>query len=783
MPPELRSKLGRAQIEIVNFHVFKRRETLKAPKVTRQILGQGAESVGVFTETPDQMVRRAVGSLARKRNLVVLNDEAHHCYRRKPDATDELVAKELKVLKGEDRQEAEQRDRDARVWLSGLEAVAVKLGVRGVYDLSATPFFLRGSGYQEGSLFPWVVSDFGLIDAIEAGLVKIPRVPVDDDTLQPNDLPTYRTLWMRIRDKLPRKGDKIDEPSLPVELEGALLSLYGNYERSFNAWRAATTDDPDATPPVFIVVCNNTTVSKMVFDWVAGYNRTIPGQSGPAAVSGHLELFSNVVDGRWTSRPSSILVDSMQLESDDAMSDEFKRAAAAEIDVFKAEYRARFPGRDVDALSDSDLLREVMNTVGKPGRLGEHVRCVVSVSMLTEGWDANSVTHVLGVRAFGTQLLCEQVVGRGLRRMSYVTDPDSGHFLPEYAEVYGIPFTFMPASDVPKDHQYRRATTGKRVWAQPDRGHCRITFPRVVGYRYEIGDQNLAAEFDAESRLVLSNADLPTYTEVEGITGAQEVHTLDDLRTVRRSSVAFKLADELVLRFRDDPDDNGVRGIRPWLFPRLLSIVRDWMGDPRQLVLTDGVFAQLLMIGALREQAVERIYNAIVSTPGPEPRLSAILREVEAVGSTDEVDFMTAKTLWPTKAGEGTKCHVNAVTLDSRWEQTVAQRLEQMPAVKAYVKNQGMGFEIPYAIEGKQHRYMPDFVARIDDGHGPGDLLNLLIEVTGMRGRPKEAKVDTARDLWCPAVTNLGSFGRWKLVEVTDPANVISELTPLTGAR
>jgi type III restriction enzyme len=237
------------------------------------------------------------------------------------------------------------------------------------------------------------------------------------------DQPTYRALWLRIRDALPRKGRRTEaatgEPKLPVELQGALHSLYSNYEKHYRQWeeanQAATTNGAAAlTPPVFIVVCNNTNVSKLVFDYIAGWEKQLP--DGPTVVvPGQLSIFSNEENGAWRARPNTMLIDSEQLESDEAMSGDFKRIAAHEIEEFKADYRQRFPGRDVEELTDQDLLREVMNTIGKPGKLGEQIKCVVSVSMLTEGWDANTVTHILGIRAFGTQLLCEQVVGRGLR--------------------------------------------------------------------------------------------------------------------------------------------------------------------------------------------------------------------------------------------------------------------------------------------------------------------------------------------------------------------------------
>ena len=300
-----------------------------------------------------------------------------------------------------------------------------KIGIRAIYDLSATPFFLRGSGYAEGTLFPWVVSDFSLVDAIECGIVKVPRVPVADDSMV-DEIPKYRHIWPHVKDALPKKGRKSDDasgaaPELPKELQAALHSLYGNYELYYQEWKAAN-DESDTgtslTPPVFIVVCNNTNVSKLVYDWIAGWEqtKTVGDLQITSIVPGQLERFSNVErftagENRWTDRPNTILVDSSQIESGEAMSPEFKKIAAREIEEFKNEYRQRFPERDVDAITDEDLLREVMNTVGKAGRLGEQVKCVVSVSMLTEGWDANTVTHVLGIRAFSTQLLCEQVVG------------------------------------------------------------------------------------------------------------------------------------------------------------------------------------------------------------------------------------------------------------------------------------------------------------------------------------------------------------------------------------
>ncbi|MFV2063124.1 MAG: BPTD_3080 family restriction endonuclease, partial [Chloroflexota bacterium] len=432
-------QLGRARILVTNFHAFIRRDTFEAASLTRKVLAGREGDPDQFKETPGEMVRRVCRSLGTKKGIVVLNDEAHHCYQ---SATQE--SPKAPKLNADEKAEAKANAEAARVWLNGLRAVKDKIGVRAVYDLSATPFFLSGSGFREGTLFPWVVSDFSLIDAIESGIVKIPRVPVADDAMT-GDSPTYRDLWVRIREDLPRKGratqDSLgDRRDLPKELEGALISLYGHYRGSFEAWQEAGA----GTPPVFIVVCQNTNISKLVFDWVAGWEKVGPNGTG-TPIEGKLPLFSNVDRDGWLERPRTLLIDSAQLESGDAMSKDFKHMAATEIGEFKREYLALNPGASTDDITDEDLLREAMNTIGKRGRLGEQIRCVVSVSMLTEGWDANTVTHILGVRAFRTQLLCEQVVGRGLRRVSYQADED-GRFAPEYAEVYGVPFQFLPTA-------------------------------------------------------------------------------------------------------------------------------------------------------------------------------------------------------------------------------------------------------------------------------------------------------------------------------------------------
>lgn len=811
--PDVMPELGKAKIVITNFHAFQLREHTSAGKLTKSLLMEGG-APSPFTETPDQMVRRVCRELGTKKNILVINDEAHHCYRRR------VGGEEVKLV-GDERKDAEKRNQEARIWISGLEAVKAKIGVKVVYDLSATPFFLRGSGYSEGTLFPWVVSDFSLIDAIESGIVKVPRVPVADDNMM-HDAPVYRDIWPLIREQLPKKGRGTDavtgEPKLPVELEGALQSLYSNYEKYYRRWESAvgadvrrltppsrdpqslvtsTPTNTNLTPPVFIVVCNNTNVSKLVFDHIAGWEKQI-AEDKTVVVPGKLPLFSNEANGTWTPRPKTILVDSEQLESGEAMSDDFKQIAAREIDEFKADYRLRFPGRDPDDLADEDLLREVMNTVGKPGKLGEQIRCVVSVSMLTEGWDANTVTHILGVRAFGTQLLCEQVVGRGLRRMSYSTearrfsvngeDVEIEAFPVEYAEVYGVPFSFIPCAGTGSDPKPGPIPT--RVRALEDRIDREITFPRLQGYRYDLPEARLEVKFTEKSKLSLSAADLPTKTVNAPIIGESVIHDLQELKNRREQEVAFLLA-KLTLEkyFRQDGEKlNGKTKqhkfdseVQSWRFPRLLEITREWLFTCVRC--KDNTFPQLLLLLQFAHDAADKIYKAIVaSTPG-EKALKPILRPYDTIGSTQHVDFDTTKATYTTRAD---RCHVSHVVADTKsWEQKLAQTLEEMPEVFAYVKNQSLGFTIPYMLNGEEHNYYPDYLVRIDDGHcsspsppsgeragvrGRGEnLLNLILECTGQKKKDKEAKVTTAQTLWIPAVNGHGAFGRWAFVEIDDP--------------
>jgi type III restriction enzyme len=750
VPSDMLPEIDRAKIVITNYHAFKQRERMEVSKGTRAVLEGWRREELQTLETEGQMIQRVMPELMSLKDIVVLNDEAHHCYRERVKDGD------IDTLKGEEKEEAKKNNEAARLWISGIEAVKRKLGVRLVYDLSATPFFLRGSGYAEGTLFPWTVSDFSLMDAIECGIVKLPRVPVADN-VPGGDTPKFRNLWEHIGKKLPRKGrsagGKLDPLSLPVELQTALDALYGHYQKTFELWQ----QEKIRVPPVFIVVCNNTATSKLVYDYISGFRRE--NDDGTTTLeNGRLPLFRNFDEfGNRLPRPYTLLIDSEQLESGEALDKDFRQMAADEIDQFRREILARNGDkRAAENITDQDLLREVMNTVGKPGRLGEQVRCVVSVSMLTEGWDANTVTHILGVRAFGTQLLCEQVVGRGLRRQSYELN-EQGLFNVEYADIFGIPFDFTAKPVIAPPAKPRETVRVHAV--SPERDALEICFPRVQGYRVELPNEQLTARFDKDSVLELTPALVgPSITKNQGIIGEGVDLTVEHLKDMRPATILFHLAKYLLYQKYRDPGEAP----KLYLFGQLKEIARQWL-DGGYLRCTGGTYPAQLLYQEIADMACERIKAAITLTLSGDNPVKAVLDPYNPKGSTRYVNFTTSKeTRWQT---DPRKCHINWVICDSDWEAEFCRVVESHPRVRAYVKNQNLGLEVPYLMGGTPRRYIPDFIVRIDDGEE--DPLNLIVEIKGYRGENAKEKANAMRAYWVPGVNNLGKFGRWAFAEFT----------------
>jgi len=782
IPLNYKKLISNIKIKIVNWHQLLAKSKSDTGSVTKNLLGKRFSEVN--TEDDKEIVTRVCDEFSKTAGIIIINDEAHHCHK--------TLNTKIKDLKGDDKREAEEELRTATVWFDGIKKISKHFDLRGVYDLSATPFWLKGSGFEEGSLFPWVISDFSLIDAIECGIVKIPRVPVKDDSeeISEDGKPKYRDIWKQISKYLPRGGkqDLPENPNLPTILESALISLYSHYEENYNQWKKDYLNEPQ---PVFVIVCNNINVSEEIYRFIAGYKKIV--KSNEVWVEGKLPIFSNIKakvgKNELLKSPNTIIVDSKQLEAGTNITPDFKRISEDVLNEYKFEFTKKHGSAAIKKITDGDILREVMNTVAKKNKLGQNIKCVVSVSMLTEGWDVNSVTHILGVRAFGTQLLCEQVIGRGLRRISYAFEEKQISYngkskkiesLPaEYADIYGVPFSFIQTRGKREPNQSERKST--RVFAMDERSHLGIEFPNVEGYRYHITDEKLKTDFDGEDIQLIIKKNSPLININQGILGIESIQTLSKLEKEREQKVAFNIAKLVIERyFRTDEKeftlddkikqkfDNNVKVHR---FAEVLEITKEWI--KKCVKLEKDTFIQFLLLTNLAFRASEKIYNAIIkgsALTSQNKVILPILNSYNKFGSTSYVNFDTLKNCYKS---DPEKCHISHVVQDSGWEMKVARYLESIKELKKYVKNDHLGFAIPYTLGGFHKNYYPDFICSIEKKDGSN--LNLILEVSGEDKEDKRQKVSTAQSLWIPAVNNLkNELGLWAFDEIVNPDDTIS---------
>ncbi|MCE2400058.1 DEAD/DEAH box helicase family protein [Candidatus Poribacteria bacterium] len=759
LPTKLRPLLNSGKVLITNWHQF-------APESEHSEGGQIYTVVNKGEETPDVFAKRVLGELHDRAPIMVLNDEGHHAYRPAP------IEEKLSAEEKRERQ-------DATVWVEGLDKINVGCGIKFCVDLSATPFYIKGSGFREGSPFPWLVSDFGLVDAIESGITKIPRLPVSDTTGRPE--PKYFRLWKTIVDDLsavdttPGRRTRTPKPdAIYREAEPALLTLTSQWKERFGYIEEAS-DAQEKTPPVLIIVCANTDIAEIFYQKISGERaEEVVDDSDTAGKSkkkkknkmktvydkGSIfpELFSNTENVKRTLR-----IDSKMLAQAESANPNQNTSQAAEA------------------------LREIVATIGKPGKPGAQIRCVVSVAMLNEGWDANNVTHIFGLRAFTSQLLCEQVVGRGLRRMNYTPDPETGLLTEEYVDVYGIPFSVIPFRGRPTKGREPDDKPKNHVRALPDRENSEIRFPIVEGYAFALRKNEIKADIDSTEPLSIQPELNPTALYVKPAVG-YEIGTpsasgpggiiLQDreeyYQTTHLQAIQFEIAHRIVLKLvgdsqtAPDPDSNPKLRLlsRHRLFPQVYKYVEAYI---RTKVDFHGCNPCELGQDKYVTLIVERLMTAIQPDEAKgEIPLLPILNRYAPIGTSADVDFLTARTCVATE-----RSHVNQVVLDTdTWERAAKFRLEQSDVVQCYVRNDHLGLGIPYEYNGFSHLYEPDFIVRLTNG------VHLVLEIKGFEPDQVHAKHAAAKR-WIAAVNNWGKLKKWEFHVCRDPQLLREELAEI----
>lgn len=689
-PAQYASLMGQVRVQVLNWHALAPREDPK-----KSVVKRGRESDAAFT-------RRVLSELAPSGRLFVLNDEAHHAYRFPP----ELL---------HDNADADDEDvREATIWIEGLDRINRQRGIVRAVDLSATPMYPGAFKTKAWQPFEWIISDFALVDAIESGLVKIPRTPTADDG--GHVVPKYRNLWEHIKQTLPKKKSQAEADHHPLtdylaEADGPLKQLAAAWEQTFEKWAEAGR----AVPPVMVVIAHDTNVARLLERHIAEL-----GEASPQLVN----------------TPTNPMV-TVRIDTDALNKAEAGAGGAAET------------------------TRQIVATVGRVGKPGEQVRCLISVAMLSEGWDARNVTQILGLRAFQSQLLCEQVVGRGLRR-SQMHDLAE----PEYVDVYGVPFQLLPMASAggtlpSPPPRYTNVHTVK------DRPHKRLAFPRLLQVVPDIRD-TLDVDLAAIEPIRVTPRVDPTETYVEfdlgtphaGMGGATQdrERAYENFRIQR---LLFRVAAGLI-----QPYD------KPWLFPQALDIARRVIRpvsqggkieyakgvDPREI-------CNLRYLTVLRE----RLSAALRPGDGPERFLPA-LDEYEPIATTDGVNFNSpTDRCVPTE-----RSHLSHAVCDSMLERKICAVLDEDEVVDAWVKNHRLYLEIPYLYFGNRYVYRPDFVVRLTSG------LHVLVEGKGDPDEKDDAKATAARR-WVEAVNTWGGLGRWAHHICYDPALLSADLRHIGG--
>ena len=714
VPSSLLDKLRQGRVVVRNWHALNWESEEKIAG-KRSVDKRGAKSDEAY-------VREVLGDLASARHVLVINDEAHHAWR---------VPAESKV-KGVAKEEIEE----ATKWVGGLDRINKARGILTCYDFSATPFAPSGKKSSEEALFDWIVSDFGLNDAIESGLVKTPRVVIRDDAVP--DARTYKSRLyhlyndQEVKDDLNRKA-RPEEPLPDLVMNGYYLLGY-DWRETARAWNNVGFK----TPPVMITVANRTETAARI----------------KHALDHHKVRINELCEPERT-----LHIDSKVLGQAEAAEEPI-----AEIGVDESEENAENgQKRNLTKKQQAERLRLQVDTVGQVGKPGEQIQKVISVGMLSEGWDAKTVTHIMGLRAFTSQLLCEQVVGRGLRRTAYEADPDTGLFNPEYVNIFGVPFTFLPHESA--EGVIPEPPTPKTV-IEPltDKAAFEISWPNVIRIDH-IYHPHLSLDWQKLKPLELDAGRTAKLAElapiVEGKPDVMKIEAIDleklakEFRTQR---IIFETARDVY-----DQMQTNWRGGKAFLLAQLVRLVEQFIRSDK-ISITPALFVhddlkRRLIITLNMTKVVQHIWEAIrfENTEKLEP----VFDRDHPIRSTGDMGtWYTGKPCEPT-----VKSHINFCVYDSTWEASEAFELARNPAVVAWVKNDHLGFEVLYVYRGVVRKYRPDFLIRLRSG-------DMLVLETKGRDSDQDQTKRRFLDEWVNAVNAHGGFGHWTWAVSTAPGDI-----------
>ena len=736
--------LRHIRFQAVNYHQFLPQDHSGLLFANGQSVGRVKNFVGLQPqiETPEQVITRVLGHDAQP--VMVINDEAHHCHRGDPSKPQPATA-------------------DTR-WFDALRHLHEHGLIHGyVRDLSATPSFIAA---RNSPLFPWLVSQYNLQEAEDAGIVKIMRLPRSGRLA---DWPDEKAKNIYASTPTPERAltrEDVDRNSR--DLKTALAAMYADW----NELRLTPEWTQQPTPPVVAIVANTVANADRLFDYIAGWNdgeELHQGQVGS-------ELSNIDPDGQYYQYPRTIVVHTKLETPDGKESGEAQSYLTRQARVFKERYP---DSRTADGTlfrhaADQDVLRTVLNTVGKAGQPGEQIRCVVSVGMLTEGWDARTVTHIVGFRQFGTQLLCEQVSGRALRRVAHDAD-DDGYLYPEYADILGIPFANLgrdrksgPPRHLPPPHYTVRAL--------PDRRSLAIRWPNIAGYRRAAAGR-LAVRPPANWNN-LETHHVPEY-------GAALVNTAPaaqpgavnelDLQPGTAQEFLYLVAKHAVDRLAETELDYAAIA-RQQLFLDLLAIAKS-AADSGKLA---GPAARRWPNRNSEEprRAARWLLQAVGlqhPPPAPEPALIALDANPRWLTTGRLAEYQSNRR----HRHHTVKSPVNIAVCDSDWEAQVAAALDAHPGVSRWVRNERLGWTIPYRWDGMNRQYEPDFIAVAP--MADGRELHIVIEVKGLEYPGDAEKRRWTQEYWLPAINAHPEFsknGPWMYNYVDQtPLDLMTNLT------